>query len=249
MNLFQNWIAQYEFPHFCFAEFCFCAAASASKATEEDGGTKKPVRPRRRSKKAEEVEVQSSEPEVSDGEGETEAFLSTLDGDGEEEEEEGEIEIEEGEDISFTYGWPPLVCCFGAAQLAFVPAGRRANRLIDYEAHESKKDVLWEPEKFVRASGGTASNVAIALASLGGKVAFMGKLGDDAFGQSLLYFLNSNRVQTRSVRVDGNKETAVSRMKISKRGGLRITSTKPCAEDYLLSSEINVDVLKEVGYL
>lgn len=190
------------------------------------------------------MDVQSSDAELSDGEGET--FLSTLGGDSEEE-EEAELEIDEGEDISFTYGWPPLVCCYGAAQLAFVPAGRRANRLIDYEAHESKKDVLWEPEKFVRASGGTASNVALALASLGGKVAFMGKLGDDAFGQSLLYYLNSNRVQTRSVRVDGNKETAVSRMKLGKRGGLRMTSVKPCAQDCLSLSEINVDVLKEVG--
>lgn len=207
---------------------------------------KKPARQRRRSKKAEEVDAQSSDAELSDGEGET--FLSTLGGDNEaEEEEEVELEIDEGEDISFTYGWPPLVCCFGAAQLAFVPAGRRANRLIDYEAHESKKDVLWEPEKFVRASGGTASNVALALASLGGKVAFMGKLGDDAFGQSLLYYLNTNRVQTRSVRVDGNRETAVSRMKLGKRGGLRMTSVKPCAQDCLSQSEINVDVLKEVG--
>lgn len=167
----------------------------------------------------------------------------------EDSEEELELDIDDGEDISFTYGWPPLVCCFGAAQHAFMPAGRRANRLIDYEYHESKKDVLWEPEKFVRASGGSVSNVAVALASLGGKVAFMGKLGDDDFGQSLLYFLNSNRVQTRSVRVDGNRETAVSRMRVVRRGGLRMTSTKPCAEDCLSKSEINVDVLKEVSYL
>ncbi|KAL1551145.1 fructokinase-like 2, chloroplastic [Salvia divinorum] len=215
-------------------------ATSTPKALEEDGGTKKPARQRRRSKKADVADSLGSETELSDDEGET--FISTLDKDSE---EELELDIDDGEDISFTYGWPPLVCCFGAAQHAFVPAGRRANRLIDYEFHESKKDVLWEPEKFVRASGGSASNVAVALASLGGKVAFMGKLGDDAFGQSLLHFLNSNRVQTRSVRVDVSRETAVSRMKVVKRGGLRMTSSKPCAEDCLSQSEINVDVLKE----
>ncbi|KAL3654320.1 hypothetical protein CASFOL_004001 [Castilleja foliolosa] len=163
----------------------------------------------------------------------------------EDNEQDLEFDIDDGEDISFTYGWPPLVCCFGAAQHAFVPAGRRANRLVDYEIHERKKDVLWQPEKFVRASGGCSSNVAVALASLGGKAAFMGKLGDDAYGQSLLYFLNINNVQTRSVRIDENKETAVSRMKIDKRGGLRTISVKSCSEDWLSGSEINVDVLKE----
>lgn len=215
-------------------------APSTPKASEVDG-TRKLTKQRRRSKKTDDnVDSQGSETELSDGEGDT--FISTLD---EDSEEELELDIDEGEDISFTYGWPPLVCCFGAAQHAFVPAGRRANRLLDYEIHESKKNALWEPEKFVRASGGCASNVAVALASLGGKVAFMGKLGDDSFGQSLLYFLNTNRVQTRSVRIDDSRETVVSRMKIGKRGGLRVLRAKPCAQDCLSRSEINIDVLKE----
>lgn len=182
--------------------------------------------------------------ELSDDE--RDIFLQSFD---EENEQELELDIDDGEDISFTYGWPPLVCCFGAVQYAFVPAGRRANRLYDHEIHERKKDFLWAPEKFVRASGGSASNVAVALASLGGKVAFMGKLGNDSWGQSLLYFLNISNVQTRSVRIDDNKATGVSRMKMGKRGGLRMTSVKPCIEDCLTPSEINIDVLKEVRYL
>lgn len=159
---------------------------------------------------------------------------------------EEDLEIDEGEDISFTYGWPPLVCCFGAAQHAFVPSGRPANRLIDYEIHERMKDALWAPEKFVRAPGGSVGSVAIALASLGGKVAFMGKLGDDDFGQGMLYYMNANKVQTRSVCIDGKRATTVSYMKIGKRGRLRMTCVKPCAEDSLSKTEINIDVLKEV---
>lgn len=210
----------------------------------EEEVTKKVTRQRGRKKKADGTDSQGSETEFSDRESDT--FAATLD---EDSEQDLEFDIDDGEDISFTYGWPPLVCCFGAAQHAFVHSGRRANRLIDYEIHERKKDVLWQPEKFVRASGGCSSNVAVALASLGGKVAFMGKLGDDAFGQSLLYYLNINNVQTRSVRIDNNRATAVSQMKIGKRGGLRMTSVKPCAEDCLSRSEINIDVLREVRYL
>ncbi|KAK9164790.1 hypothetical protein Syun_005692 [Stephania yunnanensis] len=151
----------------------------------------------------------------------------------------------EGDDISFTYSWPPLVCCFGAAQHAFVPSGTPANRLIDYEIHDRMKDAFWAPEKFVRAPGTSPASVAIALANLGGRVAFMGKLGDDDYGQAMLYYLNVNKVQTRALKMDTKKMTAVSRMKLIKRGGIRMNCLKPSAEDCLSRSEINLDVLKE----
>lgn len=202
----------------------------------------KKVTRRRTKKKIEDPVDQVSETEVSDSEGEA------VDTDVEDDNEKGlEFEYDDGEDdISFTYGWPPLVCCFGSAQHSFVPSGRPANRLLDYEMHERMKDALWAPEKYIRAPGSCSSNVALALANLGGKVAFMGKIGDDDYGQALLLHLNESRVQTRSVRIDSKRVTAISQMKIGKRGGLRMTCVKPCAEDSLLKSEINIDVLKEV---
>ncbi|KAL7091231.1 hypothetical protein ACP275_12G092800 [Erythranthe tilingii] len=210
--------------------------SKTSDEEEVEATPKKATRQRKSKKKADEIEA--NETEFSEPEDDN-IFAPTSD---ESDEQDLEFAIEDGEDISYTYGWPPLVCCFGAAQNAFVPAGRRANRLIDYEIHDRKRDALYEPEKFVRAPGGSSSNVAVALASLGGKVAFMGKLGDDAYGHSLLYYLNINNVQTRAVRIDENKVTAVSRMKIGRR---RVASVKPCAEDCLSRSEINVDVLRE----
>ncbi|WOK99683.1 hypothetical protein Cni_G08395 [Canna indica] len=161
------------------------------------------------------------------------------------EQQELQLGEDDGEDISYTYGWPPLVCCFGAAQYAFLPSGRPANRLIDHNIHEAMKGMFWSPDKFVRAPGGPSSSVAIALAAIGGQVAFMGKLGDDEYGQNILYHLNMNNVQTRSVKLDSSRSTAVSHMKISRKGGLRMSCTKPCAEDCFLSSDINIDVLKE----
>ncbi|PKA64933.1 Fructokinase-2 [Apostasia shenzhenica] len=149
------------------------------------------------------------------------------------------------QDISFTYSWPPLVCCFGAAKHLFIPSGRPANRLIDHEIHESMKDMFWTPAKLVRAPGGSPSSVAIAHASIGGRVAFMGKLGDDEYGEIILYHLNVNNVQTRAIKIDSSRHTGLSYMKLSKRGGLRASSVKTCAEDSFLSSEINIDVLKE----
>ncbi|EPS69174.1 hypothetical protein M569_05592, partial [Genlisea aurea] len=197
----------------------------------------------RRSKKNDGAMIENqvdSETETNDSEVETSSLYLYEDS-----ELETELEIEEGEDISFTYGWPPLVCCFGEIHYAFVPNGRRANRLIDYELHDRNRDALWEPEKFVRSSGGCASNVAISLAKLGGKVAFMGKLGNDDLGQSLLYLLNTSNVQTRAIRLDSKRATNASKMKISRRGGFKMTCVKASAQDSLLKSEINIDVLKE----
>lgn len=214
-------------------------AASSSTGIVEERIEKKVRTRRKTTKKVDNIEDQGGETDLSDHEGST--FTAKV-----EDEEEEDLDLgKDDEDISSTYGWPPLVCCFGAAQHAFVPSGRPANRLIDYEIHERMKDTFWNPEKFVRAPGGSAGSVAVALASLGGKVAFMGKLGDDDFGQTMLYYMNVSNVQTRSVCIDGKKATAVSQMKIGRRGGLKMTCVKPCAEDSLSRSEINIDVLRE----
>ncbi|KAG6484378.1 hypothetical protein ZIOFF_052893 [Zingiber officinale] len=192
---------------------------------------------RRSSKKTELTELNLKELSIHDNL--TEADLSNR------EQQELQIADDDGEDISHTYAWPPLVCCFGAAQYSFLPSGRSANRLINHDIHESMKDMFWSPEKFFRAPGGPASSVAIALAAIGGRVAFMGKLGDDEYGQNMLYHLNINNVRTRSITLDSSRYTAVSYMKISRRGGLKVSCSRPCAEDSFLSSDIDIDALKE----
>lgn len=208
------------------------AIASTSSSLDEEP-EKKVTRRRRTKKKIEDTVDEGSEPELSEREDDTDN------------EKELQFDASGGEDISFTYAWPPLVCCFGPIQHAFVPSGRRANRLIDHESHERMGDALWAPEKFVRAPGGCAANVALCLARFGSNAAVMGKIGDDDWGQALLYYLNDSRVQTRAVRIDAKRTTAVSRMKMSKRGALKMTCVNPCAEDAFKKSEINIDVLKE----
>ncbi|XP_023731289.1 fructokinase-like 2, chloroplastic [Lactuca sativa] len=209
------------------------ASTSSNLEEEEEEPEKKVTRRTRVKKKMDDTIDQSSETELSELEDDTD--------------NEKDIQFDENveEDISFTYSWPPLICCFGSTHHAFVPSGRRANRLLDHESHERMKDALWAPEKFVRAPGGCASDVALCLANIGSNAVLMGKIGDDDFGQALLYHLNENRVQTRSIRIDSKRTTSVSRMKMSKRGSLKMTCVNACAEDSLKKSEINVDVLKE----
>ncbi|XP_078430133.1 fructokinase-like protein [Wolffia australiana] len=209
------------------------AAASELGPTEE-----KKVRRRRTKKTA----------ESSDEENESLSMESPPQPPAEEKEDEEEeiiLSQSEEEESGFASDWPPLICCFGAVQHGFIPAGRPANRLIDHEIHDTKKDMFWSPEKFIRAPGSSASSVALALASLGARVEVMGKLGDDDYGRTLLYHLNSNNVQTRSIKIDSSRPTAASRMKLARRGGLKSSCSRPCAEDNFLTSDVNVDVLKE----
>ncbi|KAG2536698.1 hypothetical protein PVAP13_9NG213300 [Panicum virgatum] len=221
---------------------------AATTASSEEG-MDKAKEPKKRGRRKDKTTVESSDNEGDDqgkdlmpsNEREYQTVIKNLADD-----LETKIELTLQEDIGTVDSLMPLVCCFGPAKYSFIPSGRPANRLIDHEIHDRMKDMFWSTDKFMRAPGGPSSNVALALAAIGGRVAFMGKLGDDEYGQSLLYYLNINGVQTRAVCMDPSAPTAVSLMKVTSKGSLKTNCVKPCAEDCFLQSDINPAVLKEV---
>ncbi|MQL95833.1 hypothetical protein Taro_028502 [Colocasia esculenta] len=161
-------------------------------------------------------------------------------------ESEEEEDFDDGMD--FPYEWPPLVCCFGAAQREFVPTVRVSERQMHPDQYSSWKGLQWNPPEFGRAPGGPPSNVAIAHVRLGGRAAFMGKVGDDDYGNDLVYKMNLEKVQTRAVKIDPMVKTAAAHMRVLFRDGdgkMVAETSKGCAEDSLWRSELNVSVLKE----
>lgn len=156
-------------------------------------------------------------------------------------------EIDDYDDgVDFPYPDPPLVCCFGAAQKEFVPTVRVSSEQMDQDKYSEWKMLQWNPPEFVRAPGGPPSNVAISHVRLGGRAAFMGKVGNDEFGQEMVLLMNKEKVQTRAVKFDDSMRTGCTYMKIKfKDGKMRAERVKESAEDSLLSSELNLDVLKE----
>lgn len=153
--------------------------------------------------------------------------------------------------MDFPYESPPLVCCFGSAQREFIPTVRVSDRQMHPDIYSSWKQLQWSPPEFVRAPGGPPSNVAISHVRLGGRAAFMGKVGDDDFGNDLVYKMNLERVQTRAVKIDASVKTATSYMKLrfqddGGRKKLVADTVKRCAEDCFSMSELNISVLKEV---
>lgn len=157
-------------------------------------------------------------------------------------------ELEDYDDgIDFPYEDPPLVCCFGAVKKEFVPTVRVSDNPMHPDIYSQWKMLQWDPPEFVRAPGGPPSNVAISHVRLGGRAAFMGKVGDDDFGDELVLMMNQEKVQTRAVKFDESKKTACSYMKIRfEDGKMRTEMVREAAEDSLLSSELNLAVLKEV---
>ncbi|KAG6403212.1 hypothetical protein SASPL_135429 [Salvia splendens] len=148
--------------------------------------------------------------------------------------------------VDFPYLDPPLVCCFGAAQKEFVPTVRVAPEQMHPDIYSQWKMLQWNPPEFSRAPGGPPSNVAISHVRLGGRAAFMGKVGKDEFGEELVLMMNQERVQTRGVKLDEGARTACSLMKIKfEDGKMSAENSKDCPEDSLLVSELNLAVLKE----
>ncbi|KAK1620459.1 hypothetical protein QYE76_025976 [Lolium multiflorum] len=214
------------------------AATTASSVEEKDKAKEPKKRGRKKVKVAEQLSDDEGEDQMIMPSNEIKDVSSVID-------LESKVESLLSQDIGEVDKLMPLVCCFGAAKYAFIPSGRPASRLVDREIHSRMGDMFWSPDEFVRAPGGSSSNVALALAALGGQVVFMGKLGDDEYGQSMLYHLNVNGVQTRAVCMDSSAPTAMSLMKVTGRGNLITNCVKPCAEDCFLQSDINPEVLKE----
>lgn len=127
-----------------------------------------------------------------------------------------------------------------------MPTVRVSDEQMHPDMYSQWKMLQWNPPEFVRAPGGPPSNVAISHVRLGGRAAFIGKVGDDDFGKELVYMMNKERVQTRGVKIDGNGKTACAYMSIKFEGGkMSAHNVKEPPEDSLLTSELNIHVLRE----
>lgn len=63
---------------------------------------------------------------------------------------------------------------------------------------------------FYPKPGGAPANVAVAASRLGAKSAFVGKVGDDAFGHHLIDILAEQGVETRGMRIDDYARTTMA---------------------------------------
>ncbi|RWW00543.1 hypothetical protein GW17_00036494 [Ensete ventricosum] len=95
-----------------------------------------------------------------------------------------------------------------------------------------------------RAPGGAPANVAIAVARLGGRAAFVGKLGDDEFGRMLAAIVRENGVDDTGVTFDAGARTALAFVTLRADGEREFMFYRnPSADMLLTAAELNLDLI------
>jgi fructokinase len=89
--------------------------------------------------------------------------------------------------------------------------------LIDFMGMP-KGTALVETEQFQRKAGGAPANVAVGVQRLGVQSAFIGMVGDDAFGAHLRSVLEQDSVDTRSLAVSKSQPTTLAFVAIDQEG-------------------------------
>ena len=118
--------------------------------------------------------------------------------------------------------WPAVVCL--------------GEVLIDFVARDAELP-LQQATTFHKAAGGAPANVAAALARLGITVAFIGKVGGDAFGQSLRETLATEGVAVRGLVEAPTARTALAFVGSDGHGGREFVFYHRGMADTLLRPE------------
>jgi fructokinase len=125
----------------------------------------------------------------------------------------------------------PDVVCLGELLIDFVPTVTGTS-LIDAPA-------------FKKAPGGAPANVAVGLARLGVKSAFIGKVGDDRFGRFLAQTLADGGVDIGPLRFTGQARTALAFVSLGADGEREFMFYRhPSADMLLTPDEIDAAALR-----
>jgi fructokinase len=89
--------------------------------------------------------------------------------------------------------------------------------LVDFVSTASGVTLADAPG-FRKLAGGAPANVAVGLAKLGVRSAFIGKVGNDAFGRFLISQLRRHRVNVTGIRLDEQFKTRLAFISLTKSG-------------------------------
>jgi fructokinase len=121
--------------------------------------------------------------------------------------------------------------------------------LIDFVPTVTGTDLLEAPA-FKKAPGGAPGNVAVGLARLGVKSAFMGKVGDDAFGRFLAKTLCEAGVDVSPLRFSSEARTALAFVSLRADGEREFMFYRhPSADMLFTPEEVDVDAIGKAKLL
>ncbi|CAN6812550.1 hypothetical protein YC2023_035292 [Brassica napus] len=118
--------------------------------------------------------------------------------------------------------------------------------LIDFVPTESRVSLAGAPG-FLKAPGGAPAIVAITVSCLGGRSAFIVKLGDDEFGHMLAGILRKNGVADQGINFDTGARTALAFVTLKADGDREFMFYRNHSADMLLRpDELNLDLIRSV---
>jgi fructokinase len=114
--------------------------------------------------------------------------------------------------------------------------------LIDFTPNGStENDILL----FERNPGGAPANVVAALAKLGKKTSFIGKVGNDEFGMFLRDELEKSQIETKGLVFSDEVNTTLAFVHLNRQGDRSFTFYRnPGADMTLREEEIDLDIIK-----
>ncbi len=128
------------------------------------------------------------------------------------------------------------ILCIGDLLIDFVPTVTGTG-LVDAPA-------------FAKAPGGAAANVAVGLARLGVKSAFMGKVGDDPFGHFLAETLRKEGVDIGPLRFETRARTALAFVSLRADGEREFMFYRhPSADMLFVPEEVDVAAVEAARLL
>ena len=126
------------------------------------------------------------------------------------------------------------ITAIGELLIDFTPAGQT-----------ERGDML-----FARIPGGAPANVLAAAAKLGNRTAFLGKVGDDAFGSFLRATLDGLGISTQGLLSDPNVHTTLAFVQLDEHGDRSFSFyRKPGADIMLDFSEVRLDLVEQASIL
>jgi len=105
---------------------------------------------------------------------------------------------------------------------------------------------LGEVEAFTPKPGGAPANVAVAARRLGASTAFIGKVGQDPFGDFLKSVLDCEGVDTRGLRFDNDARTTMAIIAMPDENSAEFFFYRNPGADYLLRvDELDTNLLRD----
>lgn len=103
---------------------------------------------------------------------------------------------------------------------------------------------------YERNPGGAPANVAVAVARLGGRSAFIGKTGADGFGDFLRETLSAAGVETGGMRVSPDQHTTLAFVSLAPNGERTFSFARnPGADTRLSSDELDARLIETARFL